>query len=199
MIIGARAVGASSGFLYIRNEYPLAIDRVGKALEQARAYGLLGTDILGTGFDFDLEVVRGAGAFVSGEETALLASIEGGRAYPRQRPPYPAQRGLWGQPTVINNVETWANIPSIIRRGAAWFAGLGTAGSKGTKVFSLVGKIANTGLVEVPMGISLAGDRLRHRRRHPRRPRVQGGPDRRPLGRLHPQGPARPARSITRA
>jgi NADH:ubiquinone oxidoreductase subunit F (NADH-binding)/(2Fe-2S) ferredoxin/Pyruvate/2-oxoacid:ferredoxin oxidoreductase delta subunit len=155
MIIGARAVGASSGFLYIRNEYPLATERVGKAIEQAREYGLLGRDILGTGFDFDLEVVRGAGAFVSGEETALLASIEGGRAYPRQRPPYPAQRGLWGKPTVINNVETWANVPSIIRRGAAWFAGLGTAGSKGTKVFSLVGKIANTGLVEVPMGISL--------------------------------------------
>ena len=155
MVIGARAVGASLGFLYIRNEYPLATERIGKALGQARDYGLLGKDILGTGFDFDLEVVRGAGAFVSGEETALLASIEGGRAYPRQRPPYPAQQGLWGKPTVINNVETWANVPSIIRRGAAWFAGLGTPGSKGTKVFSLVGKIANTGLVEVPMGISL--------------------------------------------
>jgi NADH-quinone oxidoreductase subunit F len=155
MIIGARAVGAVRGFLYIRNEYPLALARVGKALEQARGYGLLGTDILGTGFSFDLEVVRGAGAFVSGEETALLASIEGGRAYPRQRPPYPAERGLWGQPTVINNVETWANVPSIIRRGAAWFSSLGTETSKGTKIFSLVGKIANTGLVEVPMGISL--------------------------------------------
>ena len=155
MIIGARAVGASRGFLYIRNEYPLAIERINRALDQAREYGLLGTDILGTGFDFDLEVVRGAGAFVSGEETALMASIEGGRAYPRQRPPYPAQRGLWGRPTVINNVETWANVPSIVRRGAAWFAALGTAGSKGTKVFSLVGKIAHTGLVEVPMGISL--------------------------------------------
>ncbi len=155
LIIGARAVGADRGFLYIRNEYPLAIDRVGKALEQARSYGLLGADILGTGFTFDLEIVRGAGAFVSGEETALIASIEGGRAYPRPRPPYPAQRGLWGRPTVINNVETWANIPSIVRRGADWFAGLGTAGSKGTKVFSLVGKIANTGLVEVPMGITL--------------------------------------------
>jgi NADH:ubiquinone oxidoreductase subunit F (NADH-binding)/(2Fe-2S) ferredoxin/Pyruvate/2-oxoacid:ferredoxin oxidoreductase delta subunit len=155
LIIGARAVGADRGFLYIRNEYPLAIDRVGKALEQARSYGLLGADILGTGFVLDLEIVRGAGAFVSGEETALMASIEGGRAYPRPRPPYPARRGLWGRPTVINNVETWANIPSIIRRGAAWFAGLGTAGSKGTKIFSLVGKIANTGLVEVPMGITL--------------------------------------------
>ncbi|MGZ8949490.1 MAG: NADH-ubiquinone oxidoreductase-F iron-sulfur binding region domain-containing protein [Candidatus Aminicenantales bacterium] len=155
MIIGARAIGAAQGFLYIRNEYPLAVARIGKALEQARQNGLLGKDILGTGFDFDLEVVRGAGAFVSGEETALLASIEGGRAYPRQRPPYPAERGLWGKPTVINNVETWANVPPIIRRGAVWFAGLGTATSKGTKIFSLVGKIANTGLVEVPMGIPL--------------------------------------------
>ncbi|MBP1660208.1 MAG: NADH:ubiquinone oxidoreductase, NADH-binding (51 kD) subunit [Candidatus Aminicenantes bacterium] len=155
MIIGARAVGASRGFLYIRNEYPLALARIGMALEQARDYGLIGRNILGTGFDLELEVVRGAGAFVSGEETALLASIEGGRAYPRQRPPYPAERGLWGRPTVINNVETWANVPAIIRRGAAWFAGLGTATSKGTKIFSLVGKIANTGLVEVPMGITL--------------------------------------------
>jgi NADH:ubiquinone oxidoreductase subunit F (NADH-binding)/(2Fe-2S) ferredoxin/NAD-dependent dihydropyrimidine dehydrogenase PreA subunit len=155
MIIGARAIGASRGFLYIRNEYPLALARIEKALEQARAYGLLGRDILGTGFDLDLEVVRGAGAFVSGEETALLASIEGGRAYPRQRPPYPAERGLWGRPTVINNVETWANVPAIIRHGAAWFSGHGTATSKGTKIFSLVGKIANTGLVEVPMGITL--------------------------------------------
>jgi len=155
MIIGARAVGAARGFLYIRHEYPLAIHRIGLALDQARAYGLLGKNILGTGFDFDLEVVRGAGAFVSGEETALLASIEGGRAYPRQRPPYPAERGLWGQPTVINNVETWANVPHIIRRGADWFGAIGTETSKGTKIFSLVGKIANTGLVEVPMGITL--------------------------------------------
>ncbi|MEN6561302.1 MAG: NADH-quinone oxidoreductase subunit NuoF [Acidobacteriota bacterium] len=155
LIIGARAIGAARGFLYIRNEYPLAVARAGKALEQAREYGLLGTNILGTGFDFDLEIVRGAGAFVSGEETALLASIEGRRAYPRQRPPYPAERGLWGLPTVINNVETWANVPPIVLRGADWFAGLGTPASKGTKVFSLVGKISNTGLVEVPMGITL--------------------------------------------
>jgi NADH:ubiquinone oxidoreductase subunit F (NADH-binding)/(2Fe-2S) ferredoxin/Pyruvate/2-oxoacid:ferredoxin oxidoreductase delta subunit len=155
MIIGAKAIGAARGFIYIRDEYPLAVSRVGIALEQARALGLLGPDILGTGFDFDLEIVRGAGAFVSGEETALIASIEGQRAYPRQRPPYPAQSGLWGRPTVINNVETWANVPSIIRRGSAWFSGLGTATSKGTKIFSLVGKINNTGLVEVPMGIRL--------------------------------------------
>ena len=155
MIIGARAVGASRGFLYIRNEYPLALARAEKALDQARRYGLLGRDILGTGFDLDLEVVRGAGAFVSGEETALMASIEGRRATPRPRPPYPSERGVWGRPTVINNVETWANVPAIIRRGAAWFSALGTATSKGTKVFSLVGKIANTGLVEVPMGLPL--------------------------------------------
>jgi len=155
MVIGARAVGAERGFVYIRDEYPLAVRRMEIAIRQARDYGLLGKDILGSGFDFDLEVVRGAGAFVSGEETALIASIEGRRAFPRQRPPYPSRHGLWGKPTVINNVETWANIPSIIRRGAAWFSGLGTAKSKGTKVFSLVGKIANTGLVEVPMGISL--------------------------------------------
>jgi NADH:ubiquinone oxidoreductase subunit F (NADH-binding)/(2Fe-2S) ferredoxin/Pyruvate/2-oxoacid:ferredoxin oxidoreductase delta subunit len=155
MVIGAKAIGASKGFIYIRDEYPLAVERMGIALRQARELGLLGTDILGSGFDFDLEIVRGAGAFVSGEETALIASIEGQRAFPRPRPPYPAQHGLWGRPTVINNVETWANIPSIIRRGAAWFAGLGTETSKGTKIFSLVGKINNTGLVEVPMGIRL--------------------------------------------
>jgi NADH-quinone oxidoreductase subunit F len=155
MIIGAKAVGAIRGYIYIRDEYPLAVSRVGIALDQAHGLGLLGKDILGTGFDFDLEVVRGAGAFVSGEETALIASIEGQRAYPRQRPPYPAEHGLWGQPTVINNVETWANVASIIRRGAAWFSSLGTGTSKGTKIFSLVGKINNTGLVEVPMGIRL--------------------------------------------
>jgi NADH-quinone oxidoreductase subunit F len=155
MLIGARAIGAAKGFLYIRHEYPLAIKRVDIALQQARDYGLLGKDILGTGFDFDLEIVQGAGAFVSGEETALIASVEGQIAMPRQRPPYPARKGLWGQPTVINNVETWATVPNIIRRGAAWFSALGTDTSKGTKIFSLVGKINNTGLVEVPMGISL--------------------------------------------
>jgi NADH-quinone oxidoreductase subunit F len=155
MVIGAKAIGAEKGFLYIRDEYPLAVKRMGIAIRQARDAGLLGTNILGSGFDFDLEVIRGAGAFVSGEETALIASIEGQRAFPRQRPPYPAQHGLWGKPTVINNVETWGNVPSIIRRGAAWFSSLGTETSKGTKIFSLVGKINNTGLVEVPMGIRL--------------------------------------------
>jgi NADH:ubiquinone oxidoreductase subunit F (NADH-binding)/(2Fe-2S) ferredoxin len=155
MVIGARAIGAEKGFVYIRNEYPLALKRVDLAIRQARDYGLLGRNILGTGFDFDLEIFRGAGAFVSGEETALMASVEGQRAFPRQRPPFPIQKGLWGKPTTINNVETWANVPSIIRRGSAWFASLGTETSKGTKIFSLVGKINNTGLVEVPMGISL--------------------------------------------
>jgi NADH:ubiquinone oxidoreductase subunit F (NADH-binding)/(2Fe-2S) ferredoxin/Pyruvate/2-oxoacid:ferredoxin oxidoreductase delta subunit len=155
MIIGAKATGAERGFIYIRNEYPLALQRVAIAIEQAKKYGLLGEDILGTGFNFEIEIVQGAGAFVSGEETALMASVEGKIAMPRQRPPFPAQRGLWGKPTVINNVETWATVPNIIRRGAEWFAGLGTETSKGTKIFSLVGKINNTGLVEVPMGISL--------------------------------------------
>ncbi len=157
MVIGAKAIGAAKGFIYIRNEYPLALKRMSIAIRQARDVGLLGEDILGTGFSFEVEIVRGAGAFVSGEETALMASVEGGRAFPRQRPPYPAQSGLWGKPTTINNVETWANVPAIIRRGAKWFAGLGTETSKGTKIFSLVGKINNTGLVEVPMGITLRG------------------------------------------
>ncbi len=155
MLIGAKAIGATQGFIYVRNEYPLAVKRIFIALDQARQYGLLGHDILGTGFDFDIRVVRGAGAFVCGEETALLASIEGRLGEPRPRPPYPAEKGLWGKPTCINNVETWANIPVIIDRGGKWFASIGTATSKGTKVFSLVGKINNTGLVEVPMGITL--------------------------------------------
>ena len=155
MVIGAKAVGAEKGFIYIRHEYPLALKRVEIAIRQARDNGLLGEDILGTGFNFDLEIVQGAGAFVSGEESALMASVEGRIAMPRQRPPYPAQKGLWNKPTVINNVETWATVPNIILRGAKWFSGLGTKTSKGTKIFSLVGKINNTGLVEVPMGITL--------------------------------------------
>jgi len=155
MVIGAKAIGAEKGFIYIRNEYPLALQRVEIAVRQARDNGLLGKNILGTGFDFDAEIVQGAGAFVSGEETALIASIEGRRAFPRQRPPYPTEQGLWGRPTNINNVETWANIPRIIYRGSDWFAGTGTEKSKGTKIFSLVGKINNTGLVEVPMGTTI--------------------------------------------
>ncbi len=155
MIIGAFAMGASVGYIYVRDEYPLAVKRINLAIEQAEEYGLLGDDILGSGFSFRLKVVRGAGAFVCGEETALLASIQGRVGEPKQRPPFPIQRGLWGKPTNINNVETWANVPNIITRGADWFANLGTEKSKGTKIFSLVGKINNTGLVEVPMGIPL--------------------------------------------
>jgi NADP-reducing hydrogenase subunit HndC len=155
MIIGARAIGANQGYVYIRNEYPLAMNRLEIALEQAREYGLLGENILDTDFNFDIKIQRGAGAFVCGEETALIASIEGGPPEPRQRPPFPAQSGVWRKPTNINNVETWANVPAIINRGAEWFASIGTEKSKGTKVFSLVGKISNTGLVEVPMGIRL--------------------------------------------
>jgi len=155
MIIGGYAVGAARGFIYIRQEYPLAIERMTAALDLARAAGLLGENILGSGFSFELELIRGAGAFVSGEETALIASIEGRRAFPRQRPPFPVIRGLWGRPTVINNVETWANVPLIIQEGPAWFSMVGTAGSKGTKIFSLVGKVRYTGLVEVPFGLTL--------------------------------------------
>ncbi len=155
MIIGARAIGAKEGFIYVRNEYPLAREKLKRAIEQAREYGLLGEDILGTGFSFDIHLHRGAGAFVCGEETALMASIEGRPGEPRPRPPYPIEKGLWGKPTVINNVETWANVPVIILRGAKWFSKIGTETSKGTKVFSVVGKVRDTGLVEVPMGITL--------------------------------------------
>ncbi len=155
MIIGAYAIGASEGYIYVRMEYPLAVKNVTLAIQQARDVGLLGESILGSEFNFDIHVFKGAGAFVSGEETSLMASIEGRRAFPRQRPPFPAESGLWGKPTNINNVETWANIPHIINRGSDWYAGIGTKNSKGTKIFSLVGKINNTGLVEVPMGISL--------------------------------------------
>jgi len=155
MMIGAKAIGSSHGFIYIRNEYPLALERLIMAIEQAREYGLLGKGIFGSDFDFDITVHRGAGAFVCGEETALMACVEGRVGRPRPRPPYPAERGLWGKPTNINNVETWANVPPIILRGSKWFSGIGTQTSKGTKVFSLVGKINNTGLLEVPMGITL--------------------------------------------
>ncbi len=155
MIIGGQAIGAGKGFIYVRSEYPLAVKRIKIALRQAEEYGLLGEDIFGTGFNFFIDVVQGAGAFVCGEETALIASIEGRVGRPKQRPPYPAVKGLWGKPTNINNVETWANVPKIILRGAQWFSSIGTESSKGTKIFSLVGKINNTGLVEVPMGITL--------------------------------------------
>jgi NADH:ubiquinone oxidoreductase subunit F (NADH-binding)/(2Fe-2S) ferredoxin/Pyruvate/2-oxoacid:ferredoxin oxidoreductase delta subunit len=153
--IAARAIGASQGYVYVRTEYPLAIERLRGAIAQARERGFLGDDILGSGFSLDLEIREGSGAFVCGEETSLIRSIEGAIPEPRQRPPFPVQSGLWGQPTVINNVETLATVPAIVRNGAAWFAGIGTQTSKGTKIFSLVGKINNTGLIEVPMGITL--------------------------------------------
>lgn len=155
MTICGKAIGAHQGFIYIRAEYPLAISRLEIAMAQAREYGLLGKNILGSGFDFDIEIRLGAGAFVCGEETALLQSIEGHRGMPQPRPPFPAVKGLWGKPTVINNVETWANIPVIITRGGNWFNKIGTSDSKGTKVFALTGKIRNSGLVEVPMGTTL--------------------------------------------
>jgi bidirectional [NiFe] hydrogenase diaphorase subunit len=155
MAIAAYAVGASQGYVYVRAEYPTAVDRLQKAITQAQKLGTLGSGIFGTPFNFRVEVRIGAGAFVCGEETALMASIEGKRGVPRPRPPYPAQSGLWSQPTLINNVETFANVPAILRRGAEWFAGIGTPKSKGTKVFSLTGKVCNTGLVEVPMGTTL--------------------------------------------
>jgi NADH-quinone oxidoreductase subunit F len=155
MIIAARAIGAHQGYIYCRAEYPLAIKRLTIAIEQARSYGLLGADILNSNFSFDLEIYQGAGAFVCGEETALMTSIEGKRGMPRPRPPFPAQQGLWGKPTVLNNVETLANVAQIIVKGGPWYAGIGTEGSKGTKVFALSGKINNSGLVEVPMGMSI--------------------------------------------
>lgn len=155
MTVGAKAIGSTEGFVYVRDEYPLAQKRIQIAIEAAEEYGLLGDDIFGTGFSFSLTVVRGGGAFVCGEETALIASIEGRPGRPTPRPPFPAQKGLWGKPTNINNVETWANIPLIINRGSEWFSSIGTEKSKGTKIFSLVGKVVNTGLVEVPMGIPL--------------------------------------------
>lgn len=155
MAICGYAIGAAQGYIYVRAEYPLAVDRLEIAIDKAREYGLLGDNIFGTGFSFNIEIRVGAGAFVCGEETALLASIEGQRGEPRPKPPFPAQAGLWGKPTVINNVETLANIAPIILNGAQWYASIGTEKSKGTKVFALAGNINNTGLVEVPMGTPL--------------------------------------------
>ena len=155
MAIAAYAIGADEGYVYVRAEYPIAVNRLQIAIDQAREYGLLGENIFGTGFNFDMKIRLGAGAFVCGEETALMTSIEGNRGEPRPRPPFPAVKGLFAQPTVLNNVETYANIPQIILNGADWFASMGTEKSKGTKVFALGGKITNTGLVEVPMGTTL--------------------------------------------
>lgn len=155
MAIAGYAIGASQGYIYVRAEYPIAVERLNIAIDQAREYGLLGKDIFGTGFDFDIELRLGAGAFVCGEETALMTSIEGNRGEPRPRPPFPALKGLFQKPTILNNVETLANIPQIILNGAEWFASMGTEKSKGTKVFALGGKVNNTGLVEIPMGTTL--------------------------------------------
>ena len=155
MAIAGYAVGANQGYIYIRAEYPIAVGRLKIAIQQAREYGLLGNDIFGSGFNFDLDIRLGAGAFVCGEETALITSIEGYRGEPRPRPPFPAVKGLWGKPTLLNNVETYANIPQIILNGVDWFTSFGTEKSKGTKVFALGGKINNTGLVEIPMGTTL--------------------------------------------
>lgn len=155
MLIGGYATGAAEGVIYVRTEYPLAIKHLIIALRQARETGLLGRDILGTGFSFDIQIVKGAGAFVCGEETALMRSIEGERGEPRQRPPYPVEKGIEGKPTAINNVETWANIPVILAAGGAVYAKIGSPGNTGTKIFSLVGKVKNTGLVEVPMGMTI--------------------------------------------
>lgn len=155
LLIGAYAIGAHEGYIYVRQEYPLAVENVTAAIRTAEEYGFLGRNILGSGFDFSIKVHMGAGAFVCGEETALIKSLEGKVGEPKARPPYPAVRGLWDKPTNINNVETWANVPLVINNGAAAFTSIGTEGSKGTKIFSLVGKVNNTGLVEVPMGVSL--------------------------------------------
>jgi len=155
MITAGRAIGANHGIVYIRAEYPLAVERLRIALAQAQEYGLLGTNILGSGFDFDIEIRLGAGAFVCGEETALIKSVEGNRGMPVPKPPFPANKGLWQLPTIINNVETFANVPVITARGGAWLAKIGTEKSKGTKVFALTGKVKNSGLVEVPMGTTL--------------------------------------------
>ncbi len=155
MLIAAYAIGTSEGYIYIGDEYPLAVERVRIALKQAREYGLLGDNVLGSGFSFNVEIRRGAGAFITGEETALIESMERGRGVPRIRPPYPVYHGLWGKPTNVNNVETLANIPTIIEKGGDWYAGIGTKGSKGTKLFSLSGNIAYTGVAEVPFGLPL--------------------------------------------
>ncbi len=155
MMIGAFAIGATDGYVYVRNEYPQAVRNLQSAIDSARKLGLLGENILGSGFNFDIHISKGGGAFVCGESSALIASIEGEVGEPRAKHIHMAESGLWGKPTVLNNVETWANVPLIINRGAAWYKGIGTEGSTGTKIFSLVGKVKNTGLVEVPMGISL--------------------------------------------
>ena len=187
MALGAYAVGnVKQGFAYIRAEYPLAIETLSAAIAQAREYGLLGKNIMGTDFEFNLDIFPGAGAFVCGEETALLISIEGKRGMPRQRPPFPSDKGLFGKPSAINNVETWSIIPRIIREGADWFASVGSEKSKGTKSFSLVGKVNNVGLVEVPLGTSLGKIVFDIGGGIPGRQEIQGHSNGRPVRRRHP-------------
>ena len=186
MAIAGYAIGASQGYIYVRAEYPIAVQRLEIAIEQAREYGLLGKNIFDSGFDFDIELRLGAGAFVCGEETALMTSIEGNRGEPRPRPPFPALKGLFQKPTILNNVETYANIPQIIVNGPEWFASMGTEKSKGTKVFALGGKIHNTGLVEIPMGNDASRDRRRDRRRSAKRKEIQSCSDGRPVRRMYP-------------
>ena len=188
MALGAYAMGASEGVVYVRAEYPLAIDRLDKAIAEARVAGLLGKSILDTGFSFDIEVVTGAGAFVCGEETALIASAEGKAGRPMPRPPFPAQRGYMGKPTNINNVETWCNVPLIVARGGEWFAGFGTARSAGTKVFSLVGKVRKRASSSCPWAPPRR-DGLRHGRGGRPAQADQGRPIGRPLGRLRAREP----------
>ena len=191
MIIGAYAIGASEGYVYVRTEYPMAVTLVAKAVEEARRLGLLGEKILGTDFSFDISINRGGGAFVCGESTALMASVEGRAGEPRAKHVHTVEHGLWDKPSTLNNVETWANIPLIINRGADWFTSIGTGdvsknpwgGSKGTKIFSLVGKVNNTGLVEVPMGTTLREIIYRIGGGIKRRQEIQGRTDRRPLRR----------------
>ena len=196
MVIGSWAIGSHDGYFYVRTEYPLAVEHVKTALRQAEEHGLLGENILGSGHSFSIKVVRGAGAFVCGESTALMASIEGRVGRPRAKYVHATDKGLHERPTNLNNVETWATVPLIVNRGADWFARIGTGGSKGTKIFSLVGKINNTGLVEVPMGIALRDIIFAIGGGVPKGKSVQGRADGRSLGRLHPREPARPARGL---
>ena len=199
MIIGGFAIGAHHGFFYVRAEYPMAIERIERAIDQCHAVGPAGQEHLRLGLRFRSGNPPRRGAFVCGEETALIHSIEGERGQPRVRPPYPTESGLWGKPTVINNVETFANMPAVINYGADWFARIGSEKSGGTKVFALAGKIRHTGLVEVPMGTTLANGRLRHRRRRGRRQATQGDPDRRAGRRLHSRQVDRPGRRLRHA
>ena len=193
MVIAARAVGAHEGYIYVRAEYPLAVDRLLHAIDRALEFGLLGNDILGSGFSFHLHVNQGAGAFVCGEGSALTASIEGERGMPRVKPPHTVEKGLFECPTVLNNVETFANVPMIIQNGAAWYQSIGPANSPGTKAFALTGSVMNTGLIEVPMGTTLREVIFDIGGGRPWRPRIQGRADRWPVRRLPDTRAPRPA------